>query len=163
MSDTQLYKRLADFGRELLEKKTLAQGLPFIAEHAKELTGAQRASIFIYDDEGKMFWTTLADGVERIEVPADKGIVAKVFHTKKIVTANDLNEEPDFYAQIDLQTGFRTYNILAAPIYDSTGEAVGVLELLNKKGGFEKEDTKLIRLFAHSISSFVELIMLQRN
>ena len=161
MQERELYKKIADFGRQLLEKRSFEEGLPFIAKYAKELIGAERASIFIYHDQTQELWTTLADGVERIIVPKDKGIVGKTIRTKKAQIVNDVNKEPDFYDEIDRETGYRTYNLITAPIYNSLHEVVGVLELLNKEGCFVQEDEKLMRLFAQAIGSFVELMMLE--
>ncbi|SFV54798.1 RESPONSE REGULATOR PROTEIN-CheY-like nd an HD-GYP domain [hydrothermal vent metagenome] len=161
MQTRELYKKIATFGRELLEKRSFEEGLPFIAEYAKELIGADRASIFIYHKQSNELWTTLADGVERIIVPVDKGIAGKTIRTKEPQIVNDVNKEPEFYSEIDKETGYRTYNLITAPIYNSHHEVVGVLELINKEGGFCKEDIKLMRLFAQAVGSFVELMMLE--
>ncbi|MDY0122164.1 MAG: GAF domain-containing protein, partial [Sulfurimonas sp.] len=59
------YKKLADFGRNLLSKTSLVDGLPLISKYAKEVIGADRCSIFINDLEKNELWTTLADGVEK--------------------------------------------------------------------------------------------------
>ncbi len=157
----ELYKKIADFGRQLLEKRSYEEGLPFITKYAKELIGASRASIFIYHNETEELWTTIADGVERIIVPIEKGIVGKTIRTREPQIVNDVNKEPDFYDEIDRETGYRTYNLVTAPIYNSLHQVVGVLELLNKEGGFTEEDKKLMRLFAQAIGSFVELMMLE--
>ena len=161
MKERELYKKIADFGRQLLEKRSFKEGLPFITEYAKELIGADRASIFIYHDDTDELWTTLADGVERIIVPVEKGVVGKTIRTQKPQIVNDVNKEPDFYDEIDRETGYRTYNLITAPVYNSLHEVVGVLELLNKDGGFTADDKKLMRLFAQAIGSFVELMMLE--
>jgi len=163
MADVATYKKVADFGRLLLEKRTLGEGLPMIAEFAKELTGAQRASIFIYNDAKDELWTTLADGVDKIRLASNKGIVGETLRLQKALIVNDVNKDPNFYPEIDRITGYRTYNIITAPIYDSEGECVGVLELLNKDGNFTPQDLKFMKLFAHAISSFVELIRLQEQ
>ena len=161
MENRTLYTKLADFGRLLLEKRSFEEGLPFIAEYAKELIEAERASIFIFHEKTGELWTTLADGVERIVVPADKGVVGKTIRLKEPLIVNDVNKEPDFFDEIDRETGYRTYNLITAPIYNSLHEVVGVLELLNKEGGFSQKDIKFMRLFAQAIGSFVELMMLE--
>ena len=161
MNDRELYKKIADFGRQLLEKRSFEEGLPFITEYAKDLIGADRASIFIYHERNEELWTTLADGVERIIVPAEKGVVGKTIRTREPQIVNNVNKEPDFYDEIDRETGYRTYNLITAPVYNSLQEVVGVLELLNKESDFTEDDKKLMRLFAQAIGSFVELMMLE--
>ncbi len=161
MSERELYTKLSEFGRKLLEKRSFEEGLPFIAEYAKGLIGADRASIFIYHDKTQELWTMLADGIEKIVVPKEKGIVGETLQKKEPLIVNDVNKDPHFFSEIDKETGYRTYNIITAPIYNSFHEVVGVLELLNKEGGFTLEDKKLMRLFAHAIGSFVELMLLE--
>ena len=69
------YSALADFGHALLNRTTLQEGLPMISEYAKQTTGAERCSIFIYNPNIQMLWTTLADGLEKIMVHKEDGIV----------------------------------------------------------------------------------------
>lgn len=158
MGYTDTYQKLAVFGRELLHKTSLVDGIPHIAKYAKEVIGSQRCSIFIYDKEENRLWTTLADGVETIDVPYDKGIVGKTIREKKPLLVNDAYGDPDFLPDIDKQTGYKTDNIITAPIFDSNRNIVGVLELLNKEGGYDNEDRKFIIFFAHYISGFIEMI-----
>ena len=163
MADRILYKRLADFGREILEKRTLLEGLPLIARYAKELIGAERASIFIHDPKAKKLWTMLADNVEKIVIDDDKGVVGETLQKQKPLIVNDVNKDPNFYPEVDRSTGYRTYNLITAPIYDMSNGVCGVLELLNKEGGFTKEDIRFIKLFAHALSSFAELMQLENK
>jgi len=151
------YKALANFGRELLEKKTLAGGLPLIATYAKNVIGAERCSIFIYDFEDKELWTTLADGVQKIVVPSKKGLVGKTLQERKPQLSNDPYSDADFLADVDIHTGFKTKNIITAPIFDSKRQILGVLELLNKEEDFDNEDVKFMIFFAHYVSGFLEL------
>lgn len=158
MKEETSYAKLADFGRELLSKTSLIEGLPHISKYAKEVIGAERCSIFIYDTNKKELWTTLADGVEKIIVPAGKGIAGETIKTKKPIIVNDAYANPLFMSEIDQETGYRTKNIIAAPIFDSRKEVVGVLELLNKEGEFEDADLKFMNFFTHYISGYLELV-----
>jgi len=155
---TDKYARLSEFGRELLSKHSLEEGLPLIIKYLKALIGADRCSIFIYNQNEHRLWTTIADGVERIEVNADEGVVGYTIAKKEVVMTNDAYSHPEFLSKIDTQTGYLTKNILTAPIFDSTRSVIGVVELLNKSGGFDEEDMKFITFFAHFISGFLELV-----
>ncbi|MBU0720339.1 GAF domain-containing protein [bacterium] len=154
------YAKLADFGRELLSKTSLADGLPHIARYAKDVIGADRCSIFIYDVNKNELWTTLADGVEKIVVPSDRGIVGHTLKVKKPVIENDAYSNPHFLSDIDKETGYRTQNIVTAPVFNSKREIIGVLQLLNKEEGFDNDDVKFMIFFAHYISGFIELVNL---
>ena len=154
------YKKLADFGRKLLSQRSLEEGLPLISKYAKEVIGAQRCSIFINDLEKDELWTTLADGVEKIVVAKDRGVVGHTLKAKKPVVANDAYADPNFLSDIDKQTGYRTHNMITAPIFNSKREIIGILQLLNKEGGFDNEDVKFMIFFAHYVSGFLELVHL---
>lgn len=160
MSNMSEYSKLAEFGRELLFKKSLMDGLPLISKYAKDVIGADRCSIFINDIEKKELWTTLSDGVDKIIIPQDKGIVGETIREEKTVLVNDVYSDSCFMSDIDEQTGYKTDNIVATPIFNSEREVVGVLELLNKDGGFNKDDVKFMKFFSHYISGFLELVLL---
>jgi len=158
MKYADTYLKLADFGRELLNKKSLEDGIPLISQYAKDVIVAARCSIFIYDQKSQKLWTTLADGVQKIEIDADKGIVGKTLREKKPIVVNDPYVDPDFLDEIDKQTGYKTNNIITAPIFDSNRKIIGVLELLNKEDGFDNDDRRFMIFFAHYISGFLELV-----
>ncbi len=160
MRDAQTYARLAEFGRDLLNKTSLEEGLPHISKYAKEVIGAQRCSIFMYDETKHALWTTIADGIERIVVPSDKGIVGHTLKVKKPVIANDAYTNEHFLADIDKESGYVTKNIISAPIFDSQRNIIGILQLLNKATDFDSDDARFMIFFAHYISGFLELVNL---
>jgi len=153
----QTYQALASFGRELLEKKTLGEGLPLISKYAKNVIKAERCSIFIYDAAHKDFWTTIADGVDKIIIPSDKGIVGHTLELRKPVISNSPYNHPNFLPDIDKETGYITKNVITSPIFSSKREILGVLQLLNKEGDFDDEDIRFMIFFSHYVSGFLEL------
>lgn len=152
------YKKLADFGKKLLANNSYTTGLPLISEYTKDIIGAHRCSIFIYDVYRDKLWTTLADGIEKIEVPSNKGIVGQTIRERKPIVTNDPYSNLNFNSDVDKSTGFKTLNIVTAPIFDSKRDIIGVLQLLNKTGGFDDSDAKFMVFFSHYISGFLELL-----
>jgi len=150
--------KLAEFARELLSKNSLEEGMPLISKYVKEVIGADRCSIFIYESDKGELWTTLADEVDKIIIPADRGFVGFTLKSRKPVMTNDAYSHPEFLPEIDKKTGYVTRNIIAAPIFSSKREIIGVLELLNKEDKFDDEDVKFMIFFAHYISGFLELL-----
>ncbi len=157
---TTSYSALADFGRALLKRPTLSEGLPMISEYAKQVSGAERCSIFVYNPKIQMLWTTLADGIEKIMVHVDDGIVGHTVKEGKPILVNNPYEDERFLHTIDNKSGFVTQNIASIPIFDSNRHIIGVFQLLNKPGGFSREDTRFMIFFAHYISGYIELAML---
>jgi len=150
--------QLAEFARELLTKRSLEDGLPLISKYVKDVIGAERCSIFMYDADTNKVWTTLADEVERITLQADKGLVGYTLKAQKPVMTNDAYKHPEFMPEIDSATGYITKNIITAPIFSSKKEIIGVMELLNKEEGFDEEDVRFMIFFAHYVSGFLELL-----
>lgn len=155
--------KLAEFAKELLDKKSLEDGLPHIAKYVKEVVPAERCSIFIYNAKKNELWTTLADGIEKITIPVDKGIVGYTVKVKKPVVTNDAYAHPEFLTEVDDKTGYKTNNIVTAPIFNSKREIIGVLELLNKADDFDDEDVRFMIFFAHYVSGFLELLKTYLN
>jgi len=163
MHQSNAYAKLADFGKTLLDKTSIIDGLPHISKYVKEVVGAERCSIFINDLEYGELWTTISDGVNKIVLPSDTGIVGHTIATKEPIIANDPYNHPNFFSHIDEETGFVTENLASVPIFNSKRELIGVLELLNKYGGFCEEDIKFMVFFAHYISGFLELVSLYEH
>lgn len=159
MDNTPSYTKLADFGRALLNRPSLEEGLPMISEYAKQVSGAERCSIFIYDPSMQTLWTTLADGTEKIMVHKDDGIVGATLKEGKPILVNDPYDDPRFLHTVDQKTGFVTSNLASIPIFGSDRQIIGVFQLLNKPGGFSREDARFMIFFAHYISGYLELAM----
>ena len=164
MSETQKYIKLAAFGRQLLERvSSLEQGLPMIAEYAKEVIGADRCSIYVYSPKINMLWTTLADGIEKIMINADEGIAGSTLNEQKPIIVNEPYKDPRFLQKIDHKSGYITKNIASVPVFDSNRKVIGVLQLLNKSEEFTTKDTRFMIFFAHYISGYLELATLFRE
>jgi len=157
MDSKTLYAKLANFGRKLIERPPLAEGIELIATYAKDITGAKRCSIFLHDKEKKILWTTLADNIDSIIIDDSKGIVGKTLRDKKEIIVNSPYSDSNFLTSIDVKSGFMTKNIASFPIYDSKKQIIGVLQLLNKDDGFQREDIRFIQFFIHYIGSYLEL------
>jgi len=152
------YTKLTEFAKELLQKRSLEEGLPLIAKYAKDVIGAERCSVFMYESRQNRLWTPIADGVDKITIAADEGLVGYTIKVKKPVIANDAYGHEAFLVAVDKRTGYKTKNIVTAPIFDSNRKLIGVLELLNKEEGFDQEDLKFMIFFAHYVSGFLELL-----
>jgi len=151
------YSNLAKFGKKVLDSTALEEGLPLIAEYSSTVLGAERCSIFVYDEKKNELWTTVADSMDRIIIDAKQGIVGRTLDIKHTIIENDVESNPYFMKEIDQISGFKTRNIIATPVFSSKQKVIAVLELLNKEGGFNAEDEKYMHFFAHFISGFIEL------
>jgi len=160
----ETYKRIADFGKKLTQLNDLENALPTISEEAKAIVNAERCSIFIVDHENQMLWTKLSDGIGRIAIGIDSGIVGDTVRTRATQMVNDPYEDKRFLAKIDEKSGFVTRNILAVPVFNSRQEVIGIIQMLNKyNGDFNEHDEGIMTFFANYISGTLELALLMEK
>ncbi len=160
MNENNTFQGLINTGLSFLSSDQFDQfkdGLSLISDHLIDITGAERCSIFSYEKKRDELWTILATGIEKIHVPSDKGIVGYVFRTGHSVIENNVTKNNYFLSDIDKQSGYKTLNIIACPIYNSKKELIGVLELLNKPNGFNEDDLEFLDIFAYYIGNIIEL------
>ena len=149
-------QQLNDFAKELHEQPTFIAGMHYVSEYLKKFIPADRASIFIYNAKERRLWSTHADKIESITIPSDMGLIGQCIHTKDTVLENEPYGNDNFMADVDMQTGYYTQNTLSTPIFDSKENIIAVLQLLNKSGGFTKEDKSFISYFAKKLSPYME-------
>ena len=135
-----------------------------IAEKAAEVMGADRCSLFLHDFKTDELWSTVAMGMEGevIRIPSGAGLAGACFQTGETINLKDAYEDSRFNKAVDLHTGYRTRSLLCMPLRNRAGDVLGVIQLLNKKGGvFTGEDETFLRTFGNHASVFIEMAQLQ--
>src|SRR5262249_38074247 len=63
-----------------------------------------------------------------------------------------------FNPEVDKKTGYRTKSILAAPMFNTKNQVIGVFQVLNNKegGAFDKQHEEILTLIADQASGQVE-------
>ena len=118
------------------------------------LLGASRATFFLLEPGAKFLHAIAATGVVdpgKIVVELGQGVVGQVAETGKPMVVNDAYSDVRFTAKIDANTGFRTRNLLAVPIFGGDGSVIGVLQAINKKKA--KPFTPLDRVLLNVVST----------
>ena len=155
------FNQIADFGKELANLETSDNALLLIGEEAKRLVGADRCSLFIVDKEDDMLWTKLSDGMGRIVISSDSGIVGDTYLKQEAQIVNTPYEDKRFLPYIDKKSGYTTKNILTVPIFNSKHEVMGIIQLLNKsRSDFNTDDLDTIAFFANYVSGSLELVLM---
>jgi GAF domain-containing protein len=158
------FNQIAEFGKRLMAMDDIQRVLELIADEAKSLVDADRCSIFIVDKEDKILWTKLSDGIGRIVIGLDSGIVGVTYETKEPQIVNNPYEDERFLPSIDKKSGYTTKNMITVPIFDSKRNVMGVMQLLNKKRfDFDNSDLELLTFFANYVSGSLELVILSEN
>ena len=144
-----------------------------------DLLRADRTSIFLLDPTRNLLGSINAEDGEGgslvIEVPLNRGIASLAATTSSVINIpfdvyNDYRSEEA--RKTDKITGYRTYTILAWPLYNKQHDLVAVVQLINKLKpkcdpeddlarridikGFTHEDETLFATFAPSILQILE-------
>ena len=142
--------------------KNMEHSLELISDEAKSLVHAERCSIFIVDKDDKMLWTKLSDGIGRIVMSLDSGIVGDTYYKKEPQIVNKPYEDDRFLQSIDKKSGYKTENIITVPIFDSKRNVMGIIQLLNKsRYDFDNSDLEMLTFFANYVSGSLELALLK--
>jgi GAF domain-containing protein len=133
---------------------------------ASSLTDADRASLFLIDEESGELWSKVAQEAElkEIRVPLSSGVVGWTVTHNVLVNVEDAYEDERFNRDVDRRTGYRTNTILCAPVRDRDRRVIGALQIINKSVGvFTEEDEGLARAVAAQAALGIENINLFRE
>ncbi|XP_064637752.1 cGMP-dependent 3',5'-cyclic phosphodiesterase-like [Lineus longissimus] len=170
-----LLKVAKNLFRQLDDLTVLLRG---IMQEARNLTQAERCSVFLVEKETKELVAKVFDGIAadtentvrfpqqqtEIRLPISQGIAGYVATTGEILNIKDAYSHRLFYRGMDEATGFRTRNILCFPIKDDN-EVIGVAQLCNKKNGayFTVFDVEIAKAFSvYCCISIVHGLMYQK-
>ena len=148
---------------DMTEVLTLRTGIESQIERivatASKVMNAERASLFLKDNFSGELWSMVAEGLEsrEIRIPLGQGVAGWVALHDTIVHISDAYNDPRFDNSIDLKMGFQTRNMLCGPLKNLQGELVGVIQVINKKGGeFDDNDEAMFKAFAYQTAIAVE-------
>ena len=161
MSSTQLFTQIAEFGKKLMANDNMEDALELISAEARELVNAERCSIFMVDAEANMLWSKHSDGIGRIAIGLDSGIVGDTYKRQESQIVNHPYQDDRFMDRIDAKSGFITRNMVCVPIFDSKREVIGIIQILNRREDeFTTEDADKLAFLANYVSGTLELSLL---
>jgi signal transduction histidine kinase len=163
----ELQRRLAEsesFNRvlvSLLQKTVLEQVLDIVCTEAQGLIGATGSAVLLLTDQA---WLEvkhrLGKPLAAVEpVPVDGSLAGQVVRRGEPVVLNDpaLFERAQVYQwPTDLSA------LLAVPLHVNGG-VIGVLDVVNKAGGFSEEDIPVMSVFANQAAMAIEHARLQQQ
>jgi signal transduction histidine kinase len=153
--------RLVEVSRELNSATNLNVLLKLIIGEAAALTGAEAASILLFDANTKelRFKATSGKtppGLVDMPVSINNSIAGAVWQANKPLIVEDVTSHPRWDPQVDRAIDFRTESILGVPMHD-VSRPVGVLEAINKRSGaFSREDVAILVILADLAGVAVE-------
>jgi len=164
--NTSLYKlrKLYDIGRKITSNIKIKKLMQEIMEIAKEETDAEACSLYLVDEEKQELWFEVAlgekgDQLKEIRVKIGEGVSGYVAREGVTLNLKDVNADPRFGKKRDIanKIGFREKAMLTMPV-KYKGKVIGVLQLINKKGGgvFTAEDEELLEGMSSQIAIALE-------
>jgi signal transduction histidine kinase len=163
----EIQHRLAEsesYGRvlvSLLQKTVLEQVLDIVCAEAQGLIGATGSAVLLLTDRA---WLEVRHRrgqplgvVERL--PVDGSLAGLVVRKGEPVLLNEpaeLGQAQVYQWPADLTA------LLAVPLHVNGG-VIGVLDVVNKKGGFTGEDVRVLSLFANQAAMAIEHARLQKQ
>lgn len=175
LSDTRKLEILRTLRRQLVEQQqrylsllkiSSALGASFdrqeflemTLEHITDVVDAERATLFMRDDETGQLRGTIAQGTEtEIVLQHGEGIAGWVAETGRSLNIDDAHDDPRFFSDIDEKTGYQTRSVLCQPLRNANGRVIAVLQVLNSLDGtFSQEDENLLSAIGGQVAIALE-------
>ena len=151
---------LLEVGRLLSSKLKISELLNVIIPLAARVVGADRASLFLVDEEKQELYFDVAMGlpasVAKIRLKMGQGIAGSVAKEQKSIVINNARKDPRWFSKADEKSGYVTRSIIAVPLI-LRGRCIGVAQGLNKlEGEFTLTDLRLFETFASQAAVAIE-------
>lgn len=170
-------RALRDVGLALGSTLDLDQLLELILRKIAELLQADRATLYLLDEQRQRLLSRIiiGDEAKSIELPVGSGIAGNVAKYGQTVRIKDAYRDRRFSRHWDEMTGYRTRSILAAPMKNHVGRTIGVIQVLNKSGKqpgsydeFSQHDEELLTALATQAAVSIDnsrlfLSVIQKN
>jgi len=161
---SQQFLEVTALARDRAHRSLLEQALRVFTRRVAELLDAERASLFLVDqDRGEMTLCVSQDlaAGETVRIPIGSGIAGAAAASGRPVRVADAYQDPRFNRNVDVQTGFRTRSVLCLPLHDRSGNVFAVTQLLNRRDGlpFDEADEARYADFAGSLGLLLESLV----
>jgi Nif-specific regulatory protein len=151
---------LLEIASEWYRTREIEPLLEQMANAAKDLLDADRASIFLWDRANHCLIGRPALGMKggELRVADDIGLVGRVLRSGQPERVDGATQPETIDHSVDKQTGYHTRTLLGVPLHAQSGERFGVFELINKKhsGAFTQDDQEALSELATHASAALE-------
>lgn len=126
----------------------------------------EAATYYVYLPKAEQLVARAATGVSghRVEtrrVATGQGLCGWVAKFREPLLVDDAYSDSRFLKDFDASTGFKTSHVLAMPLFDKL-DLIGVLELINKRGGpFDAADLAMVQAACQAASLTLRALRLE--
>ena len=152
-------REFLDVVSEISSEIHLNSLLQRIMSEVTRMLNAERSTLFLNDEKTGELWSEVGEGLgaEQIRFPNHMGIAGSVFSSGETISIPHAYADLRFNPAVDKTTGFFTRSILCVPVVNKQGKAIGVTQVLNKRGGpFTDEDESRLKAFTAQVSIGLE-------
>lgn len=139
---------LREVGKALGTTLDLDDLLELILGRITELVEADRSTLYLLDEaKGELVSRlVIGDTIKSIRIRVGHGIAGVVAKTGRALRIDNAYDDPRFEPEWDMLTGYKTRSLLVAPLKNHLGRTIGVIQVLNKRGGlpFSAEDEAIL-------------------
>lgn len=152
---------LQDIARDLTAELELDTLLEKIVSAAMHVSGSTAGSLFLYDPKThELVFKVIVGGGEALKekrIPADRGIAGDSFIQQRAILVDNAEQDPRYYSAPAVSVGLFVRQLLAVPLI-AQGQAIGVLEVMNKTSGepYTGDDADLLTAFAAQSAIAIE-------
>jgi len=160
-TDSQRFQEATALANDVAFKSMLSQGLFAFTRKLGQLLNADRASLFIVEQNSLVLRVTQdIESLGEVRIPLGSGIAGAVAQSGEAIRIDDAYADPRFNQTVDKQTGYRTRSILSLPVKDHNGKVFAVAQLLNRRDGqpFDQGDEQRFANFIESIGVILETL-----
>lgn len=135
---------------------------PLLAEHLCLFFSCDRVTVFQRGPKDE-FVSLFAKKIGKpFSVKLGEGIAGHTAHLQSHYLTNDPKADPHFNPAMDQTTDYSTQNILAFPLVYQD-RTLGVVELINKPGGFQKKDVEAVEYLGPQIAVFLVKFKMEKR
>lgn len=136
-----LLRRIVD---ELVDTINADRGTLYLVDHEH----GQLVSRVVHADTGAL---------QEIRLRLGQGVAGWVAESGRVLNIREARADARFNPEVDEATGYRTQTILAAPMRNQRREIIGVVQLINKRGGyFSVRDERLLTAMTSQAAISIE-------
>ncbi len=143
------YQNLIDISRDLASELDLNILLSKIVKAASEISDSEEASILMFDPAKNTLYFQAATNLDTqlnrgVIVPLEESIAGWIVQNQQPVIVDDPQKDKRHFDSIQNITNIKVNSLLGIPLL-SKGKMIGVLEVINKRGGkFTKKDQDVL-------------------
>lgn len=130
-----------------------------LVHEVTDVLRADRSTLYLVDEHSGELRSRVVEGAPGLDIriKVGKGLAGWVAMTGIPLRINDVLTDDRFDARWDRKSGYRTQNVLAVPILGEGRAVIGVMQSLNKRGGFQDRDQALLEAVAAITGLAVEV------